>query len=171
MPASLAIDIAPARLPDDLATVRALFAEYIGQVGVDLSFQDVDAELAQLPGKYAPPRGVILLARDGSGAAVGCVALRPRPQPGVCEIKRLYVRPTARGRALGRQLAEAVIAWAVRAGYERMLLDTLPSMQAARQLYAALGFKPVVPYYQNPVPGTAYMALELAEAGGALGGD
>jgi ribosomal protein S18 acetylase RimI-like enzyme len=168
---SLAIDIAPARLPDDLAAVRTLFAEYIGQVGVDLSFQDVDAELAHLPGKYAPPRGVILLARDAAGLAVGCVALRPWSLPQVCEIKRLYVRPEARGGALGRRLAEAVIAWAGDAGYERMLLDTLPSMQAARRLYAALGFRPVAPYYENPVPGTAYMALELAKAGRALGGD
>lgn len=171
MPASPAIDIAPARLPQDLVAVRALFAEYIGQVGVDLSFQHVDAELAQLPGKYALPRGVILLARDGTGHGMGCVALRPWSQPGVCEIKRLYVRPAARGHALGRRLAEAVIAWASRAGYERMLLDTLPSMQAARQLYAALGFQPVAPYYDNPVPGAAYMALDLQAPGAAALGD
>jgi GNAT superfamily N-acetyltransferase len=169
MPAPIDIDIAPARLPEDLATVRALFAEYIDQVGVDLSFQDVHTELAQLPGKYAPPGGVVLLACDTAGSAVGCVALRPWSPPRVCEIKRLYVRPAARGCALGRRLAEAVIAWAARAGYERMLLDTLPSMKAARQLYAALGFQPVEPYYDNPVPGTAYMALELARTGRASG--
>lgn len=161
MPASSTIDIAPARLPDDIEVVRGLFAEYIDGLGIDLSFQDVDEELAQLPGKYAPPRGVILLARDGAGAALGCVALRPWPQPGVGEIKRLYVRPAARGQALGRRLAEAVIAWAAHAGYVRVLLDTLASMQAARQLYVALGFRPVAPYYDNPVPGTWYMALEL----------
>lgn len=168
---SIAIDIAPARLPEDIATVRALFAEYIEQVGVDLSFQAVDAELANLPGKYAPPHGVVLLARDSAGGALGCVALRPWSPPDVCEIKRLYVRPAARGRALGRRLAEAVIAWAIQAGYVRMLLDTLASMQAARQLYAQLGFQPVAPYYDNPLPGTAYMALELrAGAERALGG-
>ncbi|NUO72180.1 MAG: GNAT family N-acetyltransferase [Frateuria sp.] len=161
MSPSTAIEIAPARLPEDIAVVRALFAEYIDRLGIDLSFQDVGSELAQLPGKYAPPKGVILLARDAAGSALGCVALRPWSQPGVCEIKRLYVRPQARGQALGRRLAEAVIAWAVQAGYAHMLLDTLASMQAARQLYAALGFQPVAPYYDNPVPGTAYMALEL----------
>lgn len=161
MHASSTIDIAPVRLPEDVETVRGLFAEYIDSLGIDLSFQDVGAELAQLPGKYAPPRGVILVARDGKGAALGCVALRPWSQPGVCEIKRLYVRPAARGQALGRRLAEAAIAWARHAGYVRMLLDTLASMQAARQLYAALGFRPVAPYYDNPVPDTLYMALEL----------
>ncbi len=161
MPASSTIDVAPARVPDDIEIVRELFAEYIDGLGIDLSFQDVAAELEQLPGKYAPPWGVILLARDGAGAALGCVALRAWSRAGVCEIKRLYVRPAARGQALGRRLAEAVIAWAIQAGYARVLLDTLASMHAARQLYAALGFHPVAPYYDNPVPGTLYMALEL----------
>ncbi len=161
MSASTTIAIAPARLPDDIQAVRGLFAEYVDSLGVDLSFQDVGAELAQLPGKYAPPRGVILLARDGVGAVLGCVALRPWPQPGVGEIKRLYVRPAARGQALGRRLAEAVIAWAAQTGYRRVLLDTLASMQAARGLYVALGFRREAPYYDNPVPGTWYMALEL----------
>lgn len=161
MSAFLMIAIAPARLPDDVEVVRGLFAEYIDSLGIDLSFQDVDAELAQLPGKYAPPRGVILIARDDAGAVLGCVALRPWLQSGVCEIKRLYVRPAARGQALGRRLAEAAIAWAIHAGYVRVLLDTLASMQAARQLYVALGFHPVMPYYDNPMPGTLYMGLEL----------
>ncbi len=161
MSAPPSIAIAPAVSPDDIRLVRELFEEYVASLGIDLSFQDVAAELAQLPGKYAPPRGVILLARDGAGVAQGCVALRPWPQPGVCEIKRLYVRPSARGQALGRQLAEVAIAWAARAGYARVLLDTLASMAAARRLYAALGFQPVAPYYDNPLPGTLYMALEL----------
>jgi len=164
MPATSTIDIAPARLPDDIELVRGLFAEYVDSLGVDLSFQDVGAELAQLPGKYAPPQGVILLARARAGTALGCVALRPWRQPGVAEIKRLYVKPAARGQALGRRLAEAAIAWAARAGYARVLLDTLASMQAARQLYAALGFRPVAPYYDNPLPGTLYMALALGPA-------
>ena len=161
MPASPTVAIAPASLPDDVDTVRQLFTEYVDSLGIDLSFQDVATELAQLPGKYAPPHGVILLARDGAGATPGCVALRPWPRPGVCEIKRLYVRPAARGQALGRQLAEAAIAWAARAGYARVLLDTLATMAAARQLYVALGFHPVAPYYDNPLPGTLYMALDL----------
>lgn len=161
MPASPTVTIAPARLPEDIGSVRQLFTEYVDSLGVDLSFQNVATELAQLPGKYAPPGGVILLARDSAGATPGCVALRPWPQPGVCEIKRLYVRPAARGQALGRQLAEAAIAWAARAGYARVLLDTLASMAAARQLYVALGFHPVAPYYDNPLPGTLYMALDI----------
>lgn len=161
MSATSTIDIAAARLPDEIAIVRELFLEYMDSLGIDLSFQDVAAELAQLPGKYAPPRGAILIARDGAGTALGCVALRPWSQPGVCEIKRLYVRPAARGQALGRRLAEAVIAAAARAGYVRVLLDTLASMKTARQLYVALGFRPVAPYYDNPVPDTLYMALEL----------
>lgn len=161
MPASPTIAIAPARMPEDIGIVRELFTEYVDSLGIDLSFQDVATELAQLPGKYAPPRGVILLARDSEGAVLGCVALRPWPRPGVGEIKRLYVRPCARGQALGRQLAEAAIAWAARAGYTRVLLDTLASMAAARRLYVALGFRPVAPYYDNPLPGTLYMALEL----------
>lgn len=161
MSATSTIDIAPARLPDETAIVRELFLEYVDSLGIDLSFQDVAAELAQLPGKYAPPRGAILIARDGAGSVQGCVALRPWSEPGTCEIKRLYVRPAARGQALGRRLAEAVIAAAARAGYVRVLLDTLASMTAARQLYVALGFRPVAPYYDNPLPDTLYMALEL----------
>ena len=167
MPALEPIDIGPARLPDDLEVVRALFAEYIHGLGIDLSFQGVDVELAQLPGKYATPWGVILIARNVAGEVLGCVALRPWRQPGVCEIKRLYVRPVARGQALGRRLAEAVIDWAAHAGYQRVLLDTLASMRAARRLYAGLGFLPVAPYYDNPVPGTAYLALDLAPSGAA----
>lgn len=161
MSATSTIDIAAARLPDETAIVRELFLEYMDSLGIDLSFQDVAAELAQLPGKYAPPRGAILIARDGAGSVQGCVALRPWSEPGTCEIKRLYVRPAARGQALGRRLAEAVIAAAARAGYVRVLLDTLASMTAARQLYVALGFRPVAPYYDNPLPDTLYMALEL----------
>ncbi|QRP62659.1 GNAT family N-acetyltransferase [Rhodanobacter sp. FDAARGOS 1247] len=161
MSATSTIDIAAARLPDETAIVRELFLDYMDSLGIDLSFQDVAAELAQLPGKYAPPRGAILIARDGAGSVQGCVALRPWSEPGTCEIKRLYVRPGARGQALGRRLAEAVIAAAARAGYVRVLLDTLASMTAARQLYVALGFRPVAPYYDNPLPDTLYMALEL----------
>lgn len=161
MPTPSTIDIAPAHLPEDLALVRGLFEEYVASLDIDLSFQDIDAELANLPGKYVPPLGVVLLARDAAGAALGCVALRPWSGQGECEIKRLYVRPAARGRSLGRLLAEAAIAWAIQAGYCRVLLDTLGSMHAARALYASLGFRPVEPYYRNPVPDTLYMALDL----------
>lgn len=155
------IRIVAARFPEDSEVVRALFAEYAESLGADLSFQDFDAELTRLPGKYASPRGGILLACDATGAALGCVALRPAPMPGTAEIKRLYLRPVARGQALGRRLAEPIIEHARGAGYARVVLDTLATMHAARQLYVKLGFKPVPPYYDNPLPGTLYVALDL----------
>jgi GNAT superfamily N-acetyltransferase len=161
MPMPTTISIAPARWPDDVAAVQGLFQEYVESLGVDLSFQDVDAEFAELPGKYAPPGGMILIARDGAGQAVGCVALRPLAQAGACEMKRLYVRPAGRGQNLGRQLAEAIIAHARLSNYKRMLLDTLAPMRAAQALYASLGFRPTAPYYDNPLPGTRYLALDL----------
>ncbi|MEW9623908.1 GNAT family N-acetyltransferase [Rhodanobacter geophilus] len=155
------ISIASARFPADGAVVRELFAEYADSLGIDLSFQGFAAELAQLPGKYAPPLGDILIARDAAGAVLGCVALRPTAMPATGEIKRLYLRPAARGQALGRRLAEAILLRAREAGHARVVLDTLASMDAARHLYAALGFRAVPPYYDNPLPGTLYMALEL----------
>ncbi|WP_426663303.1 GNAT family N-acetyltransferase [Rhodanobacter aciditrophus] len=155
------ISIAPARFPVDDEVVRELFAEYAESLGIDLSFQGFAAELAQLPGKYAPPLGNILIARDAGGRALGCVALRPTAMSGTAEMKRLYLRPAARGQALGRRLAEAIIARAREAGHARVVLDTLATMHAARHLYAELGFRPVPPYYDNPLPGTLYMALEL----------
>lgn len=161
MSAAPTIGIAPARFPADGQCVRELFAEYADSLGIDLSFQDFDTELLQLPGKYAPPLGEVLLARDGDGVASGCVALRSTPWPGTGEIKRLYVRPAARGQSLGRRLAQAVVASAEVAGYERLVLDTLASMQAARRLYAELGFRQVAPYYDNPLAGALYLALEL----------
>jgi ribosomal protein S18 acetylase RimI-like enzyme len=159
-----AITIVSARFPDDVETVRALFREYTDGLGIDLSFQDIAAELSGLPGKYAPPQGVVLLARDGAGEAVGCIALRPLAEPGACEMKRLYVRPAARGHDLGRRLAEAVIAHARAAGYSRMLLDTLATMARAQALYAALGFRETGAYYDNPLPGTRYLVLDLGNA-------
>ncbi len=126
---SASTTIAPAHFPEDADVVRCLFEEYIDSLGIDLSFQDVAAELAGLPGKYASPHGVVLLARDDAGMPLGCVALRPWTQPGTGEIKRLYVRPAARGQALGRRLAEAVIDGARRTGYTRLVLDTLASMR------------------------------------------
>lgn len=155
------ISIAPARLPDDIEVVRILFTEYIQSLGVDLFFQDVEAELAGLPGKYAPPAGIILIARDHAGYPVGCGALRPLADPGTCEMKRLYVRPQARGQDLGRRLAEAIIDNSRQAKYRRMLLDTLAPMQAAQKLYASLGFRPIAPYNSNPLPGTLYLSLDL----------
>lgn len=152
--------IHPAETPEDIAAARGLFRAYVDSLAIDLGFQDVEAELATLPGKYAPPGGAILLARDPEGRAVGCVALRPLGS-GTCEMKRLYALPKTRGTGLGRRLAEAILAEARRAGYRRILLDTLDSMAAARGLYAALGFAETEAYYANPTPGTVYLARDL----------
>jgi ribosomal protein S18 acetylase RimI-like enzyme len=150
-----------------LDAARGLFTEYAAQLGVDLAFQGFDAELAALPGPYAPPQGALLLALvDGEPA--GCGALRPLPEadhPDACEMKRLYVRRAFRRFGLGRQLAQALMDRAVQAGYASMLLDTLDEMEAARGLYASLGFTEVPPYYFNPLPGARYLKADLDAAG------
>jgi len=156
----MTIRISEALWPDDRATVEALFREYIASLAEDISFQNVDDELSGLPGKYARPGGVVLIARDGADAA-GAGAYR-MVEPGVCEMKRLYVRPAFRGSGLGRELANELIEDARTRGYRTMLLDTLASMSSARALYRDLGFVPVAPYYDNPLPGVMYMALELS---------
>jgi putative acetyltransferase len=153
------VAIEDAHAAPSLDEVRALFVEYAGSLDVDLCFQDFDAELAGLPGAYAPPGGRLLLARV-DGRPAGCVAVRGL-EPGACEMKRLYVRDGFRGLRLGRHLAERAIREARDAGYGTMRLDTLATMAAARALYASLGFRPIPPYRHNPVPGTAYLALDL----------
>jgi putative acetyltransferase len=145
--------------PEELATVRALIEEYVESLGIELDFQEIDVELADLGAAYGPPGGRILLALAGEAAA-GCVALRPL-EAGACEMKRLYVRPAFRGTGLGRSLARAAIDAAGDLGYERLRIDTLPQMGAARKLYASLGFREIEPYRFNPVPGTAFMELAL----------
>jgi GNAT superfamily N-acetyltransferase len=153
------IDIRPAELPRDLPVVRELFREYADGLGVDLGFQDFATELATLPGKYEPPRGRLMLAwsRDD---AVGCVALRPLAGD-ACEMKRLYVRPAARGGQLGRRLAERICQEARDAGYRCICLDTLPTMSAAIRLYTTLGFRPIEPYVFNPVEGAIFLGMNL----------
>ena len=145
----------------DVEDMRSLFMEYAASLGIDLSYQGFDAELASLPGEYTPPCGQLLLARDHRGEPAGCVALRPLPETGACEIKRLYVRPQARGHALGRRLAVAIVAEARSAGYNLIRLDTLALMAAAQKLYTSLGFRQTGPYYPSPVPGTIYLALDI----------
>jgi ribosomal protein S18 acetylase RimI-like enzyme len=151
--------IAAAQSARDVAEVASLFREYGESLGIDLSFQHFAEELAQLPGQYAEPSGALLIARVGDAAA-GCVAMR-RLEPRVCEMKRLYVRPAHRGVRLGEALTVAIIAAARDRGYERMRLDTLPSMQSARALYARLGFVEIAPYRFNPVDGTSFLELRL----------
>lgn len=158
--------IQPARFPQDLEIVRALFREYAASLNFDLCFQGFEEELASLPGKYAPPAGAVFLALR-NGEPLGCVALRPIVN-GDCEMKRLFVRPAARGEKLGRRLAERVCQQARDAGYARICLDTVESMREARALYASLGFREIDPYVFNPLAGAKYMARELQSGGHAV---
>jgi ribosomal protein S18 acetylase RimI-like enzyme len=149
--------------PQQLDATRTIFREYAEGLGVDLCFQNFDAELASLPGEYAAPRGVLLLATV-DGELAGCGACRPLSDvdyANACEMKRLYVRPRFRGFGLGRILAQALMDHALRAGYSAMLLDTLDDMEAARGLYQALGFEEIPPYYFNPIPGAHYLKAQL----------
>jgi putative acetyltransferase len=148
-----------------MAQARALFEEYAAWLAVDLCFQGFAGELATLPGAYAPPRGMLLLAGPPD-ASVGCIALRPLAEAGsapgaTAEVKRLYVRPEARGTGLGKRLVQAVIDGARAIGYRELKLDTLDRMAEARSLYANLGFRECAPYYHNPIPGVVYMSLTL----------
>jgi putative acetyltransferase len=163
---SLRISDAESRLAEatdsqDFAAGRVLFEEYAAQLRIDLCFQGFAAELADLASIYSPPSGCLLLARSG-GVPVGCGAIR-RFSADACEMKRLYVRSSARGRSLGRRLAEALAARARQLGYARMLLDTLEEMTAARALYRSLGFREIAPYYRNPSPGIVYLELDLGK--------
>jgi len=152
-------EIHAARFPEHLDLVREMLREYQASLGVSLCFQNFEAELATLPGAYAAPSGCLLLAW-ADGQALGCVGLRPL-EPGLCEMKRLYLRPAARGQHLGRRLVQAICTVAKEAGYRAIQLDTLPGMTAARGLYASMGFVPVPGYVFNPIQGTHFLALDL----------
>ncbi len=161
MVAAAPFRIAQAGSVADLDAVAKLFRRYAASLDVDLAYQDFESELASLPGKYAPPAGALLLARHANGDALGCVALRRLDDQGVCEMKRFYVVPEARGLSLGRALVEAVVIEARRLGYREMRLDSLPSMSAAISLYRRVGFDEMPPYYTTPVAGTVFMRLQL----------
>jgi putative acetyltransferase len=156
------MEIIEAQSKTRIEAIRLLFREYEAFLDVDLCFQGFEEELAELPGRYAPPDGVLLLAVE-NGQAAGCGALR-RIDAKTCEMKRLFVRPAFRGRRLGRALAQRLIIEAVARGYEAMLLDTLDKLKAAVALYRDLGFEQTEPYYGNPLPGVLYWRLELNQA-------
>jgi putative acetyltransferase len=149
-----------AESPAQVAQARELFLEYAQSLGMNLCFQNFEQELAGLPGHYAPPDGRLFLAEYERELA-GCVALH-KWETGVCEMKRLYLRPAFRGKGLGRVLAEAVIAEARNIGYQRMRLDTIePIMKDAVEMYRKLGFREIAPYRPNPIAGAMYMELQL----------
>ena len=158
--------IAPVRTANDLASTVRLFGAYASSLDIDLSYQDFEAEMEAMPGKYAPPAGELLLARDSNGTPVGCVGLRPIEPQGCCEMKRLYVSAEGRGFGLGERLVNAVVKEAKRIGYREMRLDTLPSMTGAIALYRKFGFEPIEPYYETPVIGTIFMRRSLIERSG-----
>jgi ribosomal protein S18 acetylase RimI-like enzyme len=143
-----------------IAQARELFLEYAQSLGFSLCFQNFDKELEALPGHYAPPDGRLLLA-EYVGQLAGCVAMRAL-EPGICEMKRLYLRPQVRGKGLGRALADRIVAEARQIGYRRMRLDTVePVMKDAVGMYRKLGFKEIAPYRSNPIAGAMYMELDL----------
>jgi putative acetyltransferase len=155
----IVLRIVDALAVDGLLKARCLFEEYAASLGIDLCFQGFEEELTALPGSYAPPDGRLLLAFQDEELA-GCVALR-RLEPGVCEMKRLYVRPAFRSSGVGRMLADRIVREAKDAGYRCMRLDSLPSMTAALALYRRLGFRETAPYCENPIDGALFLELQL----------
>jgi len=155
------VTIVPATDPGQIRQVRTLFEEYAASLSFELCFQNFAEELDGLPGEYAPPGGGLWLAVADGGEAAGCVALR-RLEPGVGELKRLYVRPAHRGAGLGKRLVRTVLEEARGIGYRCVRLDTTPEMTGAIRLYESLGFTPIAPYRPNPVAGALYMEIGVA---------
>lgn len=162
MKAASAVDIQiiRAHAPAEMAAARELIQEYAQSLGLDLTYQNFQAEITNFPGSYSEPLGALLLA-PRNAEFLGCIALRPISAD-TAEMKRLYVRPAARGTGLGRKLTEAIIEAARAAGYRHIYLDTLPSMTTALALYHALGFRPIPSYYSGAPPGTNFLGLTLA---------
>lgn len=154
-----AVRIVQSSTTEEIAIARTLFKEYAAWLGIDLSFQNFDEELANLPGDYAPPDGRLLLAQCGTETA-GCVVLR-RFNDRTCEMKRMWVRPKFRGKQIGRVLAEYIIVEARSLGYSEMILDSLPSLTSALNLYKSLGFESIPAYRYNPDPNAVFMRLRL----------
>lgn len=152
--------IIQARTEKNIEDARSLFMEYIQSLNEDLCFQSFEDELAGLPGKYSPPDGALLLALSEKEEPGGCVAMR-KLEKGICEMKRLYVRPQFRGCGLGRKLAVRIIEEAAALNYETMLLDTLDRLKAAMVMYESIGFVRTEAYYRNPLPGVVYWKLDL----------
>jgi ribosomal protein S18 acetylase RimI-like enzyme len=157
----VSLTITQARTEADIALMRQLFLEYAASIGIDLEYQGFSAELAGLPGKYAPPSGELFIA-SFDGEAGGCVALRALDRA-TLEMKRLYVRPSTRGMGLGKRLVEAAISFARHQGYAELRLDTLASMVPAQALYRSLGFVEIPPYGDAHVPDTRFYALPLSD--------
>jgi ribosomal protein S18 acetylase RimI-like enzyme len=178
-PLSPPFTIHPVRTPPDLTAVTALFETYASSLPISLSFQHFSTEKSTLPGKYAPPHGDLFLARSThTSQPIGCVAFRPLPLPSplsppqssdtthCCEMKRLYVSPSARGLGLGKALVATVLRSAAESGYAEIRLDTLPSMRDAERLYRGVGFGDVGAYYDTPVEGTVFLGRGLREGEG-----
>jgi carbonic anhydrase len=153
--------VAAAIFPRDLETVRILFLEYAADRGLDLSFQGFATEVETLPGAYAAPEGTLLLAWLDDLPA-GCVAVR-RSEPGIAELKRLYLRSARRGAGVGRALVTTAMRWAATAGYRQIRLDTVPGMEVAQQLYRSLGFHEIPAYRHNPIHGVKFFSCDLVD--------
>ncbi|MBG6202970.1 ribosomal protein S18 acetylase RimI-like enzyme [Labrenzia sp. EL_13] len=145
----------------DLEAVKVLFRAYVDWLDIDLSYQGFEEELAGMPGKYAPPKGALFVAKDSGGNILGCVGLRAFDEDGRCEMKRLYVLPAGRGKGVGATLVSQILETAVEAGYREMLLDTLPTMTGAIKLYKAAGFEEIPAYYKTPIRETVFFRKAL----------